>query len=55
MRELDKIADNLFNKIRSKFENINLGDENAKATNDPSKARFYNFDYIGQDGKNAEN
>ena len=55
MRELDKISDNLFNKIRSKFENINLGDENAKATSNPAKARFYNFDYIGKDGKNFGN
>ena len=45
MREIDKIADNLFEKIRSRFESVNLGDENAKATQDPEKARFFNFDY----------
>jgi len=45
MREIDKIADNLFEKIRSRFENVNLGDENAKATQDPEQARFFNFDF----------
>ncbi len=45
MREIDKIADNLFEKIRSRFESVNLGDENAKSTQDPEKARFFNFDY----------
>jgi len=45
MREIDKIADNLFEKIRSRFESVNLGDENGKATQDPEKARFFNFDY----------
>ena len=55
MRELDKIANNLFDKIRTRFENVNLGDENAKRTNDPEKARFFNFDYIDQDGKNYGN
>jgi hypothetical protein len=55
MRELDKIAENLFDKIRTRFENVNLGDENAKRTNDPTKARFFNFDYIDSDGKNYGN
>ena len=45
MREIDKIADNLFEKIRSRFDSVNLGDENAKSTQDPEKARFFNFDY----------
>jgi len=44
-REVEKIAEDLFEKIRSRFENVNLGDESAKATNDPEKARFFNFDY----------
>lgn len=55
MRELDKIAENLFDKIRTRFENVNLGDENAKSTNDPANARFFNFDYIDDNGKNYGN
>ena len=45
-REIEKIADDLFEKIRTRFENLNLGDNKAKATSDPKKARFFNFDYI---------
>jgi len=45
MREINKIAENLFEKIRDRFEDVSLGDENAKATQDPEKARFFNFDY----------
>ena len=45
MREIDKIADSLFEKIRSRFDVVNLGDENAKETQDPEQARFFNFNY----------
>jgi len=45
MREIDKIAENLFDKIRSRFGNLNLGDESAKSTQDPERARFFNFDF----------
>jgi len=50
MRELTKIAQELFDKLRSRFDNINLGDENAKHTSDPEKARFFNFDYTDEHG-----
>ena len=55
MRELDKIAENLFDKIRTRFENVNLGDENAKRTDKPENARFFNFDYIDSNGENYGN
>lgn len=55
MRELNKIAEALFDKIRTRFENVNLGDEKAKRTIDPGKARFFNFDYIDRNGKNYGN
>lgn len=45
MREIENIASALFDKIRTRFENVSLGDENSKATTDPEKARFFNFDY----------
>lgn len=48
--QIDKIANDLFDKIRSRFEDVSLGDENAKATQKPEDARFFNFDYI--DGGN---
>lgn len=45
MLEIEKIAENLFDKIRSRFDGVNVGDENAKATLDPTKARFFNFNF----------
>ena len=40
-----KNAQDLFNKIRSQFTNIRLGDENGAATADPSKAVFFEFEF----------
>jgi hypothetical protein len=55
MREIEKIAEVLFDKIRSRFENISLGDEKANATSDPTQARFFNFDYVSKAGKSFGN
>jgi hypothetical protein len=49
MREIDKIAEGLFEKIRDRFEEVSLGDDKAKATSDPEKARFFNFDFTVDD------
>lgn len=49
MREINKIAEALFEKIRDRFEDVSLGDDKAKATQDPEKARFFNFDYVVDD------
>ena len=49
MREINKIAEGLFEKIRDRFEDVSLGDEKAKATTDPESARFFNFDYVIDD------
>jgi hypothetical protein len=49
-KEIESISAALFDKIRSRFSNITLGDESAKATTDPEKARFFNFTYTGEDG-----
>jgi hypothetical protein len=54
MREMNKISESLFEKIRDRFEDVSLGDENAKATQNPEDARFFNFDYV-VDGKNHGN
>ena len=45
MKNLDQIAEDLFNKIRSRFESISIGDDNGKITNDTSAARFYDFQF----------
>jgi hypothetical protein len=54
MREINKIAEGLFEKIRDRYEDVSLGDENANATQNPEDARFFNFDYV-VDGKNYGN
>ena len=54
MREINKIAESLFEKVRDRFEDVTLGDQNAKATNTPEDARFFNFDYV-IDNKNYGN
>jgi hypothetical protein len=55
MRELDKISASLFDKIRAQFDHVNLGDNTAQRVTDPEKARFFNFDYISNEGKNFGN
>lgn len=49
-KEIESIATALFEKIRSRFTNVTLGDEKAQAEQDPEKARFFNFTYTGRDG-----
>jgi hypothetical protein len=55
MRELDKISSALFDKIRSRFNSVNIGDDKAQRITDPEQARFFNFDYISSDGENFGN
>jgi len=40
-----KNSQDLFNKIRSKFSNIRLGDQNGAATADPNSAVFFEFEF----------
>ena len=40
-----KNSQDLFNKIRSQFTNIRLGDENGAATADPQSAVFFEFEF----------
>jgi hypothetical protein len=45
MIEIERVAENLFDKIRSRFPEIRIGDDAAKSTLDPTKARIFNFDF----------
>ncbi len=45
-KEIESISTALFDKVRSRFPNVTLGDESAKATQDPERARFFNFTYV---------
>ena len=50
MKEIESIATALFDKIRSRFTNVTLGNEKAEAEQDPEKARFFNFTYSSENG-----
>jgi hypothetical protein len=54
-REVEQISPALFDKIRSRFRGVHLGDENAKATTDPEKARYFNFNYSSASGDSHGN
>ena len=54
-QDIDKIAEALFEKVRSRFEDISLGDDKAQATAAPEKARFFNFNYTSADGEEFGN
>jgi hypothetical protein len=41
-----QISSDLFNKIRSKFSNITIGDSEGSPTADPKEARFFDFEYM---------
>jgi hypothetical protein len=45
MTQLDKIGEDLFNKIRGRFPSVTIGDEDGNVTNEPLTARFFDFDY----------
>lgn len=55
MKNIEKIAEELFDKIRSRFEKITIGDEEADETDEPGEARFFNFDYVDNEGHNYGN
>ena len=45
MKDLSTISSDLFNKIRSRFTDIKIGDESGALTNDESQARFFDVNY----------
>ena len=45
MKNLDSIANELFNKIRGRYPSITVGDSDATITNAPKEARFFEFDF----------
>jgi len=45
MKDLSTISTDLFNKIRSQFSDIKIGDENGALTDEEDKARFFDFNF----------
>ena len=48
MNKFDTFASDMFNKIRGRFTDVTIGDENGKVTNIPEDARFFEFGYKAQ-------
>jgi len=46
MQAIQLISNDLFDKIRSRFQNLEMGDETGAVTIDPSEARFFDFDFV---------
>ena len=49
MRSHDNIAEELFDKIRSRVANIKLGNGEGEITTDPTQARFFEFNFKHRD------
>jgi hypothetical protein len=46
MQAIQIISQDLFDKIRSRFSNLEMGDETGAVTIDPVDARFFDFDFV---------
>lgn len=44
-KNLEKISTDLFGKIRSQFDSVKLGNEQAQVTDKPKDARFFEFNF----------
>lgn len=46
MKPIQIISQDLFDKVRSRFSNLEMGDESGAVTIDPAEARFFDFDLV---------
>lgn len=46
MKPIQIISHDVFDKIRSRFQNLEMGDETGAVTIDPTEARFFDFDFV---------
>jgi len=46
MKPIEIIANDLFEKVRSRFSNLQMGDENGTVTTNSKDARFFDFDFV---------
>ena len=46
MKPIQIISQDVFDKVRSRFSNLEMGDENGAVTIDPAQARFFDFDFV---------
>jgi hypothetical protein len=48
MKAIQIISQDLFDKVRSRFQNLEMGDETGAVTIDPAEARFFDFDFVSE-------
>jgi hypothetical protein len=48
MKAIQIISQDLFDKVRSRFTNLEMGDETGAVTIDPAEARFFDFDFVNE-------
>jgi len=48
MKPIQLISQDLFDKVRSRFTNLEMGDETGAVTIDPAEARFFDFDFVSE-------
>ncbi len=48
MKAIQLISQDLFDKVRSRFQNLEMGDETGAVTIDPAEARFFDFDFVNE-------
>ena len=48
MKAIQIISQDVFDKIRSRFTNLEMGDETGAVTIDPAQARFFDFDFVNE-------
>ena len=46
MQAIQIISQDLFDKVRSRFSNLEMGDKTGAVTIDPALARFFDFDFV---------
>ena len=45
MKDLNTISTDLFNKVRSRFSNVSMGNKDGEKTSNPEEARFFDVTY----------
>lgn len=51
MKDFNRIGEDLFDKLRGRFQEMTIGDEEGNVTNEPSSARFFDFEYSDSGSK----
>jgi hypothetical protein len=48
MKAIQIISQDLFDKVRSRFSNLEMGNATGAVTIDPAEARFFDFDFVAE-------